>query len=713
MLREQKGLREKNVKGKTKNVWFPALLFFLAASALLTLLFLSRPTHKAGEEEDFRCSLETAQKKYRILQGSRISLQISIKNTGRKPWISSKNHPFALSYHVLDSGSRMIRLENKRYPLPGKILPGQVIALDVPVHPPFTEGRFILEFDIVKEGITWFKDQGSKPLRVTVRVDELTWPDIPAGSLLKKGSFTYFSSSIPEINTLYKLIRLTLERNAVTFKGRTGTVSGFSAGSSYPQIWLRDANTIIPASRCFYGMDYLASWLEAHLADQQEDGSLYDWLDSRGHTDKNTTETDQEASAVQAAYQITQIIGPGWLNTSVRGLPVITRLEKALGYVDQFRRDPKYGLIKGAHTADWGDVDMVDAGPDAVYVDTRTHWTADIYDQSMFYEASSDLSRLFEALGQKGKALFWNQKAKALKTAAIKHLWMKDRGYFRVHIHLDDWKHPFDEDNMFALGGNAQAVISDLADETAASRIIQEACRRQENSGVSTISGTLYPPYPKGTFRHPLLDDPYEYQNGAQWDWFGGRLIQAMFEHGFSRQAREKLLQILRKNTANGGFYEWDTKEGVGKGSDYFTGSAGVLGKDVMEEYFGLKLTRDTLAMEPKLGRDSGRIHVYLPAADLFAAYEYSFDPDKGRIRMTVNSNCHKKGTVKILCPVEFMNLSKGTPGSALSVLIDGKEVDFSINKQGQDTYIHLETNFARHTITISLKDTASAENRH
>ena len=89
---------------------------------------------------------------------------------------------------------------------------------------------------------------------------------------------------------------------------------------------------------------------------------------------------------------------------------------------------------------------------------------------------------------------------------------------------LDDLTHEFDEDDMFAMGGNTQVILSGLADEEKSGQIIQEALKRQEEFQISTISGTLLPPYPKNLFNHPLLDDPYEYQNGAQWDLVRGTL---------------------------------------------------------------------------------------------------------------------------------------------------------------------------------------------
>ena len=209
-----------------------------------------------------------------------------------------------------------------------------------------------------------------------------------------------------------KLIRITLKHNEVSFEGRTGRVDGFSAGAGYPQIWVRDANTIIPASRYFYPASYIHSWLDELLSYQGPDGSLPDWFDSRGVTDKNTVETDQEASAVQAGHQVYRVVGTRMDQHENRGVPADERMESALEFVLKDRFDPVHGLIKGAHTADWGDVEMEDADQSAIYAGETTRWTADIYDQSMFYQAARDLAFWFEVCGARNKATLWREQGR-------------------------------------------------------------------------------------------------------------------------------------------------------------------------------------------------------------------------------------------------------------------------------------------------------------
>ncbi|MCG2814921.1 MAG: hypothetical protein L6425_03135, partial [Candidatus Aminicenantes bacterium] len=375
------------------------------------------------------------------------------------------------------------------------------------------------------------------------------------------------------------------------------------------------------------------------------------------------------------------------------------------------RTDKDTGLLRGAHTADWGDVDLVDKDEKAVYTDERTIWTADIYDQSMFVQASRELSRMLTDLGRNEEALGWEKTAGAITRAARTHLWMEDRGYFRVHIHLVEHRHGFDEDAILAMGGNTQAIKSGIADDYQAASIIKTILERRKEHGVSTVSGTLYPPYPKNTFQHAMMDDPYEYQNGAQWDWFGGRLIQAMFEGGFASTARDELLAIAKKVVQNGGFYEWDNKEGVGRGSAYFAGSAGVLAKALVEGYFGVRLSARELGLTVRLGRESGKIHVRLPAAGVFAGYIYSYDPATQTIRLVYNCNCPQMEDIRILCPTSWNRENPSFLKENLSVQTDGQASDFQLTFTGHDHYVVLRASAGSHSILIKYQNKPDLSN--
>jgi hypothetical protein len=659
-------------------------------------------SNKTEPKAEYSALILTGKKKLSATEGSRVKIQFSIKNTGTDPWHSKDKHPCLFSYHLQKINGETIQYDNRRFTLPGKVIPGQNIDLPIILRIPIKAGDYILEFDMLREGAAWFKDYGSKTAKISLHVKEIKWPDEENKTGLEYGKYTHFSSSVEEINQLYKLIRLTLEQNEVEFKGRSGRVYGFSPGKDYPQIWLRDANTIIPASQYFYDLPYLSSWMEEHLYFQEENGALQDWINAAGQSDKNTTETDQEASAVQSAFQLYQLIGSDWLGKKVKGQRIIDRLEAALYYVLHNRFNKELGLTIGAHTADWGDVDLIDKDQEAVYVDEKTHWTADIYDQAMFFKACKELAEIFSSLNEKDKTEYWRKQADSIRQNTNELLWQEKKGFYKIHIHLDSIQHNFDENDIFALGGNTIAVLSGLADDKKCRKIITTALQRQKQFGVSTISGTLLPPYPENFFPHPLLDTPYKYQNGAQWDWFGGRMVYAMFEYGDSFKAQEKLLEIIKKNIANKGFFEWDDRKGTSRGSDIYCGNAGSMSKAVIEGYFGIKLKKDSLSIEPKLGTDSGKIHIYQPVNDIFAASEYIFDSEKSIITLKYNSNFSGKGSVKILIPRSLTrdyNKLKDT----IKLYIDGQQHAFQIKSKHIDVLIEFQTDFKHRTAEISF----------
>lgn len=503
------------------------------------------------------------------------------------------------------------------------------------------------------------------------------------------------------MESLFRLIGSTLKADRTAFSIGAGCIRGFAAGSAYPQIWLRDAATIIPASRYFYSAAYLHSGLIEHLTRQKPNGELQDWFDSRGATDKNTTESDQETSAVLAAAQITELIGHSWLTQRVMGTAVLERLEKALQFVVRERFEEPLGLIKGAHTIDWGDVEMEESDRTAIYAGKNTHWTAGIYNQSQFYAACLALADLWRRSGSPAHAEPWTSRAAAVKAAADRLLWQESRGFYRVHIHITPLRHAFDEEGMFAMGGNAEAVLSGLASPEKARRIFDAALARQKEFRMSTISGALLPPYPRGAFKKADVDEPFEYQNGGQWDWFGGKLLLDMFRTGRAEEAADKLKEIARQCAADGGLFEWNTPDGAGRGSDRFAGGAGSLARALIEGYYGIDFSDGALILSPRLGPDRGAVHVYIPSAARYAGYDYGWDDELREATISYASDWTSRGAIRVLWPRRDDSGRTIVRPARFDVRRDGSPIPYRIESDGDDAYILVETDWRNHILRI------------
>lgn len=262
-----------------------------------------------------------------------------------------------------------------------------------------------------------------------------------------------------------------------------------------------------------------------------------------------------------------------------------------------------------------------------------------------------------------------------------------------MRILVDKAEKVMDDASFFALGSNALAIQSGVADDKKAARIFENAIALQKKYNFTTISGVLHPPYPEGFFIHPAITKPYTYQNGGQWDWFGGRLILQEFLHGYSDNAYTHLLEIAQKAGKNGGLYEWDTPDGKGMGSAQLAGSAGALSGALFEGYFGVELSRDALNLTPRITQ-SGKftVNVYQPSTKQCVHYEMGKSEKK--IALDFESSVKKEGTVCVPVPQH---------AKKLSFLLDGKPVNnFHVQRRGDDVHACITTNYAPHTFTVA-----------
>jgi len=365
---------------------------------------------------------------------------------------------------------------------------------------------------------------------------------------------------------------------------------GFSAGEGYDEVWIRDYNTFIELSAEVFEKEILKENLRVFFRMQREDGNIIDgflpreqaeqlaydyiYMDAEpnyaGH--KNTVETDQETSLVQAVYKYIRATGDkDFLKEEIGGKSVAQRLEWAMSFLMNHRFNAEYGLLWGATTADWGDVQPEhDWG---VFLTDDTHYALDIYDNAMFLIALDNLMELIPATKQKWGAIR-DQIAKDVRT----HLWDVERQKFIPHIYLNGSPFPedFDEEEVLYHGGTAVAIEAGLLSKEEISVSLDKMLANVEASGAGSIGMTLYPPYPEGSFKNPSMYY-YGYQNGGDWTWFGARMIQQLVNYGFVEEAYDNLLPMVKRVKDNNGFYEWYTVDNQPKGSGTFRGSAGVL----------------------------------------------------------------------------------------------------------------------------------------
>lgn len=364
--------------------------------------------------------------------------------------------------------------------------------------------------------------------------------------------------------------------------------TGFNAGNSYGEVWIRDFNTFIQLSCVVMPRDSVKQRLRIFFLMQGDDGNIidgyvpaksanvgYDYIHSpnapglEGH--KNTVETDQETSLIQAVYKyVSETKDTAFLSEVIAGKSVRNRMEDAIDFLIKNRFSKKYGLIYGATTVDWGDVQP--ETPWGVVMDSTSHLAIDIYDNAMLLIALNNFSAMFPSDGK------WKKFGEKIKSSIRKYLWDEKKEKFIPHIYLNGSPFPssFNEKEINYHGGTAVAIEAKILTKREIEAVNKQMIKDVKQSGAMSIGLTIYPTYPAGYFKNKGMY-PYGYQNGGDWTWFGARMIYELVKAGFLQEAYMELKPFITRVITNKGFYEWYGVNGKPSGSGNFRGSAGVL----------------------------------------------------------------------------------------------------------------------------------------
>ena len=112
----------------------------------------------------------------RLRAGQKETIQVVVKNGSDYLW-AARGEPggnFFLNagdiWYEADA-ERLVNNLDGRTTIPHDLHPGEEAKLRLQITVPKTPGAYVLEIDMVQEGVCWFKDKGSTPLRIMVQVE--------------------------------------------------------------------------------------------------------------------------------------------------------------------------------------------------------------------------------------------------------------------------------------------------------------------------------------------------------------------------------------------------------------------------------------------------------------------------------------------------------------------------------------------------------------
>lgn len=388
------------------------------------------------------------------------------------------------------------------------------------------------------------------------------------------------------LDTVYDMAKETLKPEDGQFK----------AGSNYPETWIRDFATFVEVALEVTSKDVIKERILLFFDFQGEDGNIpdgyteitidvgYDYIYSETAPDykahKNTVETDQESSLILAIARYIKATGDKEiLQDVINGKKVLDRCEMALSFLKAYRYSEEYGLLIGATTIDWTDVQP--ESPWGVYITEDTHWCIDVYDNAIYVLAINEFLEWIK--DDKEKFDFWSNEKQTIVENVRKHLWDEKNQKYIPHVYLKDSPFSgFNEDEIYYLGGTVYAILAGMLNENEILASFNKMLEIKEASGSMTIAIINYPPYPEGSFYNEPGTKPFVYVNAADWTWWGGRTIEAMIKTGHLDLAFREISPFLDRVILNDGFYEWySVIDHQPHGSNTFLGAAGALGKAI------------------------------------------------------------------------------------------------------------------------------------
>jgi hypothetical protein len=107
---------------------------------------------------------------------SRTTVPITLGNTSNFAWPAAGANPVTLSYHWLTTAGKTVVWDGLRTKLTADVPAGQLTQLQANLAFPSAAGTYLLRWDLVQEGVSWFSGKGVRMPEQTVSVTPFVAP---------------------------------------------------------------------------------------------------------------------------------------------------------------------------------------------------------------------------------------------------------------------------------------------------------------------------------------------------------------------------------------------------------------------------------------------------------------------------------------------------------------------------------------------------------
>ncbi len=119
----------------------------------------------------YRAQIHVLEAPAKLHEGEIVQVPVRVRNATPHRWpAGNKPNAVRLAYHWLRQDGKVLVYDGIRTDFPTDIDSGAEVLVRATVQAPATPSLCTLEFDLVHENITWFKDRGSRVSPITVEI---------------------------------------------------------------------------------------------------------------------------------------------------------------------------------------------------------------------------------------------------------------------------------------------------------------------------------------------------------------------------------------------------------------------------------------------------------------------------------------------------------------------------------------------------------------
>jgi len=513
-------------------------------------------------------TLQVEPAKLQIASGELKQFAFKIINHSRE--LISERRNFFLSYHLYDQQGKLISFENRRWSLPVMVFPGRTVTFRQAIffnHPP---GSYRLQWELLREGHFWGREHNWQSALQEVVITDLFRQPPPLQRVV-------FKKSTEDLRHFELLVQQTLKNNAFFIEP---DLLAFSAGSDYPQCWLRDLASAIFAVCEYYRSEDVERLLHFLISAFIQNGPS-DWFNASAQNDLNSVASDQESSLILAAGEYFRR-NPQWIVKKIDQKTILDLLDQIMSAFLERCLDRETGLIRSGYTIDWGDVSRDYSDQRALKLSKQSKISFNLFFQARALRAALVLQKMAQSIGQEKLRSKWADFYQKLKQRVRAKFILSKERYLAIR-YLPAGIEPL-EKKILAVGGNCEAILAGIMKKDEIRAFLNELLRRQKELKLFSGSFVLLPPYPENYFPHHLLRHPFIYQNGGLWDWIGARLLEVLYDSGFKQEAAKFQEEIIRRTINEKTFWEWYDFNGNGRGAFAYTAAAGELFRVIFKQ---------------------------------------------------------------------------------------------------------------------------------